>query len=137
MSQISNKLKFFLQLAKTNAFLSRRFSSQGLGFGDIAVLYYINRSPTGKIRRVDLAEAVGLTSSGVTRLLLPLEKIGVIQREINERDARVSYASLTQAGKTLLTQSLESAEVICDDLISADAAKKLEDFSAVLAGIKN
>lgn len=132
---ISKKLKFFMLLGKTNAFLARRFSSQGLGFGDVAVMYAISQAPNGKIRRVDLAEQLGLTASGVTRMLLPLEKIGVIRREVNERDARVSYAALTAAGKTLLENSLASAEVVCDDLIPDEKAKKLEELSEILTGI--
>jgi len=79
--KISNQLKFLMQLSKTEAVVSRKLSAQGLGFGDLAVLYAISAAPEGKIRRVDLAQAVGLTASGVTRLLVPLEKIGVIKRE--------------------------------------------------------
>ncbi len=37
-------------------------------------LYYLERAPGGRLRRVDLAERLGLTASGVTRSLLPLEK---------------------------------------------------------------
>ena len=124
-----------MQLAKTSAVLARRFSSQGLGFGDIAVLYCISQAPTEKIRRVDLADQLGLTASGVTRMLLPLEKIGVVKREANARDARVSYAMLTPAGKRLLAESLESAEVVCEDIIPENSAKKLEELSGLLAAI--
>jgi DNA-binding MarR family transcriptional regulator len=135
MKNLSKKLKFVFQLAKTNAVLARRFSSQGLGFGDIAVMFAISRAPEGKIRRVDLADQLGLTASGVTRMLLPLEKIGVIKRELNARDARVSFATLTTAGKRLLGESLESAELLCDDLIPEDKVKNLDELSAILVNI--
>ena len=133
--EISKKLKFFMQLSKTNAVLARRFSSQGLGFGDIAILYTISQTPNEKIRRIDLANQLGLTASGVTRILLPLEKIGVVKREANERDARVSLVALTSAGKTLLTDSLQSAEVVCDDLIPSSKTKKLEELANILEEI--
>ena len=135
MSVISKKLKLMFQIAKTDAMLSRKFSSQGLGFGDLAVLYAISTANGGKIRRIDLAEKVGLTASGVTRILIPLEKIGVVKREANARDARVSYAMLTQSGKTLLHESLESAEVVCDDLIANDKEKQLDGLHELLASI--
>jgi DNA-binding MarR family transcriptional regulator len=135
MSVISKKLKLMFQIAKTDAMLSRKFSSQGLGFGDLAVLYAISTANGGKIRRIDLAEKVGLTASGVTRILIPLEKIGVVKREANARDARVSYAMLTQSGKTLLHESLESAEVVCDDLIPNDKEKQLDGLHELLASI--
>ena len=128
---ISNKLKFLMALSKADLVLSRKFSMQGLGFGDLAVLNAIHQSPDGKIRRTDLADAVGLTASGVTRLLVPLEKIGVIRREIYERDARVSYAIMTRAGKELFENSIKQAEAKCDDLISDEQAKKI-DLAATL-----
>lgn len=135
MKEISKRLKFFFQLAKADAILARKFSSQGLGFGDMAVLYAISRAPKEKIRRVDLAEQLGLTASGVTRLLIPLEKIGVIKRDINERDARVSLATITAAGKNLLVESIESAEVVCADLFSDKKTKKLDELTEVLTEI--
>ncbi|UUZ55216.1 MarR family transcriptional regulator [Massilia sp. H-1] len=51
--------------------------------------------PGGRIRRVDLAERVSLTASGVTRTLLPLEKIGLVTRQSDPRDARVGFAVIT------------------------------------------
>ncbi len=136
MNGVSKKLKFLLQLTRASAVVSRKFSSQGLGFSDLAVLLAIRGAEGEKIRRVDLAEQLGLTASGVTRLLLPLEKIGVVKREANERDARVSYATLTAVGKRLLADSLESAEVRCDDLVASADAKKLDDFSEHLAAVR-
>jgi DNA-binding MarR family transcriptional regulator len=135
MSVISKKLALMFQIAKTDSVLSRKFSSQGLGFGDIAVLHAVSTANSGKIRRTDLAEKVGLTASGVTRILIPLEKIGVVKREANARDARVSYAMLTPSGKTLLRDSLESAEFMCDDLIPDDKAQGIDAVHGLLASI--
>ncbi len=136
MALISSKLKFIFQIGKAHAYLARRFSSQGLGFGDMAVLYQISKASGQKIRRVDLAEAVGLTASGVTRILVPLEKIGVVKRESNARDARVSFVTLTESGKELLRDSIKSAEVICDDLIPNEKSKKLEQFFEIIERMK-
>src|SRR5437762_645931 len=110
MTNISDKLKFLMLLCKTEAIISRRFNGQGLGFMDMTVLYAINQAPGGKIRRSDLAEQVGLTASGVTRLLVPLEKIGMIKRESNDRDARISYALLSTSGKEIFEDSLKWIE---------------------------
>jgi len=122
-------------MAKADAIISRKIGGQGLGFGDLAVLYAISQAPEGKIRRIDLADQVGLTASGVTRLLIPLEKIGVIKREAHERDARVSYTSLTKAGKELFTDTLKTVERKCDDLISSDYEKNLQAATKVLDSI--
>ena len=50
------------------------------------------------MRRVDLAEGLGLTPSGVTRLLDGLERQGLVAKGTCAADARVSYAVLTDAG---------------------------------------
>lgn len=129
MNTISPVLKFFLDLSKFHATVSRRFASQGLGFADIAVMYAIHQAPGGKIRRVDLANALGLTASGVTRMLLPLEKIGVIRREENDRDARVSLTVLTTSGKRMLEESLQSAEELCHEMVSHEKSFPIQEFT--------
>ncbi len=135
MTKASTTLQFFMLLSKSEAVISRKLSGQGLGFGDLAVLYAIYRAPEGKIRRIDLAEAVGLTASGVTRLLVPLEKIGIIKREAHERDGRVSYALLTRAGKELLENSLSWTEMKCEELLPKNVAKNLDHASELLKSL--
>jgi DNA-binding MarR family transcriptional regulator len=93
---MNGSLEFFLTLAKTQAVLGRRFDGKlsGLGLSEFMILYHLSVAKNEKLRRVDLAEKIGLTASGVTRILLPMEKIGLIKREINKQDARVSYTIL-------------------------------------------
>jgi DNA-binding MarR family transcriptional regulator len=82
---------------------------------------------------VDLAERVGLTASAVTRILIPLEKIGLVARQPDPRDARVSYAVLTAAGRRVLKESLETAALIAEDALGADPVPRLAAASEVLA----
>jgi DNA-binding MarR family transcriptional regulator len=84
------------------------------------------------MRRIDLAEKVGLTASGVTRLLAPMEKVGLVRREKNADDARVSEVSLAPGGKTRLENALEYAELLAEDLTPPGKAKKLEECSELL-----
>lgn len=135
MFKIGNKLKFLMLLAKTEAIIARKFSGQGLGFADLSVLYAISQAPDGKIRRIDLAESVGLTASGVTRLLLPLEKTGFIKREAHLRDGRVSYVALTKSGKEIFTDALRWAEEKCDDIIPDAQTKKLEQATEFISSL--
>lgn len=127
--EISPQLEFFLNLAKAKTVVARRFDNRlsffGLGFSDFMILYHLGTSPDGKMRRIDLAEKIGLTQSCVTRLLLPMEKIGLVKREINEHDARVSFVSLAPGGKRLLNDSIENVEVLSQDLLPQ--GKKAED----------
>jgi len=82
-------------------------SVHGLGISDYFVLNQLYIAPLQKMRRSDLAERVGLSPSGITRLLNPLEKIGLVDKELNPRDARVSLVTLSVSGK----QVYEDAKV--------------------------
>ena len=57
------------------------------------------------MRRVDLARDLGLTPSGVTRLLDGLERDGLVAKRTCDADARVTYAVLTEAGAERLERA--------------------------------
>ena len=50
------------------------------------------------MRRIDLANQLQLSPSGITRLLDRLEDQGLVGKGACKEDARVSYAILTDAG---------------------------------------
>ena len=135
MAVIKPNLQFFLELARIQAIMARRFDSRlggGLGISDFVILYHLSQADEEKMRRVDLAEKIGLTASGITRLLAPMEKIGLIQREKDVRDARVSYVMLAPGGKRLLTERLERAELLAEEVIPAAMAAEIEKLLASL-----
>jgi DNA-binding MarR family transcriptional regulator len=71
------------------------------------VLLALSDAPDRRLRRVDLAAKVLLTQSGVTRLLEPLERRGLVGRTPSPEDRRVTFASLTEAGARLLAAAAE------------------------------
>src|SRR5262245_29194064 len=74
----------------------------GLGLSDFAALHHLSEAPGYRLRRVDLAQRLALTPSGVTRLLNPLERRRLVTREEAGHDARATYAVLTNSGRTLV-----------------------------------
>lgn len=96
------------------------------------LLHYLSRAPGGRLRRVDLAERQGLTASGVTRTLLPLEKIGLVERQQDPRDARVAYAAITPTGRELLDNAVVVAEQISRDLLRSCPPAQLSEMSTAL-----
>jgi DNA-binding MarR family transcriptional regulator len=131
-------LEFCIKLSRAYATLTRRLdnalsSVHGLSFADFMILYYLERAPGGKLRRVDLAERLGLTASGVTRSLLPLEKLGLVTRQPDPRDARVGYASLSDSGNELLGYALTSVRSISQDATEQVTHEEIEVASALLA----
>ena len=85
------------------------------------------------MRRVDLAEALGLTPSAVTRSLIPLEKIGLVSRQPDPRDARVGYAMLTKTGRRVLNEALDSAELISRETVARGAVTDVRSVAKALA----
>src|SRR5690606_5123770 len=138
MKTISPALKFFLNLTMTQAVTAMTFdatlSLHSITLSDFMMLFHLSGAHEQKLRRIDLAEKVGLSASAVTRKLLPLEKIGIVQRELHERDARVSYVKLTDTGHRILFEAMESAEMAASDFYLGDD-KKLDTATSVLIGL--
>jgi DNA-binding MarR family transcriptional regulator len=93
----------FVALVRAHAMVTRRLSAQlsadhGLTLSDFEVLLRLARAPDRRMRRVDLAEQVLLTASGITRLLDGLERSGFVERAACASDRRVVYAVLTEEG---------------------------------------
>ncbi|MFT5393908.1 MAG: DNA-binding MarR family transcriptional regulator [Gammaproteobacteria bacterium] len=74
---------------------------RGISFAEYRMLHALADAPNSSASRVELARTVGLTASGVTRALRPLEKLGIVTTQKSERDARLAIASLTPAGHEL------------------------------------
>jgi len=130
-------LDFCLRLARAQALIVRRFDSilgnlHGLSFGDYQLLYHLQRAPGARLRRIDLAERLALTASGITRSLMPLEKIGLVARQADARDARVGYAVITEAGQALLIHADATAQALGQELLQDAPAEQLGALSAVL-----
>ncbi|MCE7072798.1 MarR family transcriptional regulator [Dyadobacter sp. CY327] len=136
MSTITPSLKLFLNLTTVQALITKRFdaklSSHGISLSEFLILFHLGEAPEEKMRRVDLAEKIGLTASGITRMLSPLEKLGMVKREANSRDARVSYVKLANAGKRILTDATATSELLSEQILATLRTKKLDDLSKML-----
>lgn len=135
-SKLSPALGFSLALVRASAAVSRRFDGRlgswhGISFADFGILLQLGLAPDGRLRRVDLAEQLGLTQSAVARALVPLEKIGVVSRKADPNDARVGFAALTATGRRVLADALESAELIAGE-IAPNAGASIEECSRML-----
>ena len=97
------RLESWVSFLQSHAAITRELSAQlqhehGLTLSDYEVLLRLKNTEGGMMRRVDLAEQVLLTASGITRLLEGLERSGYVRKETCSSDARVSYAKITDEG---------------------------------------
>jgi DNA-binding MarR family transcriptional regulator len=100
-------LDLCVRVGQAQAALVRRFDQalsawHGVSFEDYVVLAHLARSPHGRRPRRELGAAVGRSAADVTRLLGPLERRGLVEREANPTDARLAETSLTDAGRNLV-----------------------------------
>lgn len=137
MKFLSPEANFFLDLAKTQAVLARRFDStlSSLGLSWFTIMYHLSQARDEKMRRTDLSEKVGLTASGVTRILAPMVKIGLVRSEASDDDGRVSFISLAPGGKEKLAEAIEDLELFVEDHVPVGERRKLGEFSELLAKI--
>jgi DNA-binding MarR family transcriptional regulator len=127
-----------LRLVRAQATLVKRFDASlgglhGVSLADFTLLLRLSQAPGDRMRRVDLAETLGLTASGVTRGLVPLERIGLVRRDADARDARVAYAALTGTGRERLAEMLVTAEHVAEEIFAEPTWTKEE--AAQLAGL--
>jgi DNA-binding MarR family transcriptional regulator len=111
-NQLSSKpaLEVWLRLLRAHAAARRRLDAELQGAHGLTAVGYealllLSQAEERALRRVDLAEGLGLSPSGVTRLLDGLERDGLVTKGSCSSDARVTYAVLTDAGAERLEQA--------------------------------
>jgi len=114
--------------------VDRAVNAHGIGFSDFTLLRELSSTPEGRMRRSDLAETLGVTTSAVARQLVPLERIGVVARESNPRDARIALVVLTEAGARVVEEATviaqERSESALDRIWSRDEREQLANLLA-------
>jgi DNA-binding MarR family transcriptional regulator len=78
---------------------------QGLPLTWFDVLAQLASAPDGRLRMQELAVAIVLSKSGLTRLVDRLESAGLVERVTCPSDRRGTFAVLTVAGRQALTRA--------------------------------
>jgi DNA-binding MarR family transcriptional regulator len=80
-------------------------AAHGLPLSSYEVLLSLAAAPERRLRMIELAEALIVSQSGVTRLVDRLERSGLVRRERCPTDARGLFAVLTDAGLAALAEA--------------------------------
>ena len=142
-----SSLAAILRLLRAQSFVEARVdpglgSVHGLALRELMLLMQLDQAPLGRLRRVDLAGRLNVSQSTVTRMALPLEKLGFVRREADPRDARVGYVVLTKAGHQRVAEARLTLERMAAGLFRdrwsdeeiATLASLLGRFTAALPG---
>jgi DNA-binding MarR family transcriptional regulator len=105
--------------------IDQNLSVHGISFSEFLVLHHLQAAPHMTMRRIDLAECVGLSASGITRLVNPMQKNHLVEKEVNARDARVSLVRLSETGEELYSYAMVSFEHCSDDLLKPLSNKQV------------
>src|SRR5688500_19493117 len=94
VEQREQQFEAWKRFLRAHAALTRQLSADlvaehGLTINDYEVLLHLSSADERRLRRVDLAERVILTASGITRLLEGLEHGGYVERDSCPSDRRV------------------------------------------------
>jgi DNA-binding MarR family transcriptional regulator len=100
-------------LLRTHAQLVRELDAElsaahGLPLSSYEVLLKLAGAAGGRMRMSEIADAVLLSRSGLTRLIDRLDREGLVQREACHDDARGQWAVLTERGRSRFTEAQQT-----------------------------
>jgi DNA-binding MarR family transcriptional regulator len=141
----SQAITAFARLMRAHALLRRELETEvltphGLTVNDLEALLHLSREEGHRLRRIDLAERLTLSPSGVTRLLDGLQAAGLVTKAACSSDARVTYAVLTERGAETL-EELRTAHVelllsLFNGSLDEDEIAQLAELLGRLPGVE-
>src|SRR5438445_1504859 len=108
-------------------------AQHGLTARDYEVLLFLAQAPDRHLPMSELAEQTMLTRSGITRLIDGLQRSGLVKREACASDARISYATLTDAGlEKLRSAGRTHAESVHEVFLQHFSEEEIEELGRLL-----
>jgi DNA-binding MarR family transcriptional regulator len=115
-----------LVTSKISKRIEGQLSIHGVSLTEYLIMSHLNSSVLKTMRRIELAEHVGISASGVTRLIAPMEKLHIVEKEANPRDARQSLVKLSETGQQLFNDCRASFEDSAGQLMGNLTAQEVE-----------
>jgi DNA-binding MarR family transcriptional regulator len=137
------RLATWTRFLKAHSAISRQLerdlaAGHALTLSDYDVLLQLSHAPDQRLRPVEIARAVLLTRSGITRLIQGLERAGYVERMECPGDARGFLVALTPPGLELVrrarTTHLERVAELFSDRYSDDELETLAELLERLPG---
>lgn len=104
----------------------------GIGLVEYMVLMNLANSPNHSLRRIDIADSISRTASAITRMLMPMEKIGLVEKESSARDARVSLVKITKAGLEVFENASLTLNGKAESVLKGLSKKQANDLLGLL-----
>jgi DNA-binding MarR family transcriptional regulator len=118
------RVQLFALLLETNARLSRSLGAEledtcALPLAWFDVLLQLRKSPDGRLKMNQIADAIVHSTGGTTRLIDRLEEAGLVARQLCPSDRRAIHVAITDAGNTKLNEAFEVHLVYLEEHLTA------------------
>ena len=98
-AELSAWRAFLRSHATVSRSLERALEGSDLTLAGYGVLVVLSEAPDERLRLHEIAERIGLTKSGLSRLIDRLEARGLVERHACDLDKRGQFAVVTPAGR--------------------------------------
>jgi DNA-binding MarR family transcriptional regulator len=112
-------------------------ASTGIPVSWFEVLLRLARSERHELRMAELARQVGLSTSGLTRLVDRIEEAGYVRREACPTDRRGANAVLTDEGDALLRKAVPPHLDSLDAHVAQPLGAKLDTLTDLLRTLRD
>ena len=103
----TNALRLLQAADDFRAGLAGEFSAvHGISVNEFLLMLHLERSVSSRLSRVELAKRMHVSASTITRMAAPMEKIGLVDRQVDDRDARLAFVVITEAGREKLSEAI-------------------------------
>jgi len=103
---VKNALRLLQAAEEIKTRLSGEFSAiHGISVNEFFLLLHLERNEKNRLSRTELAKRMHVNASTITRMATPMEKLGIVEKQLDQRDARLAYVALTNAGSTKLNEA--------------------------------
>lgn len=86
----------------------------------------------GRVKVSDLADALHLSRPGITRSCKSMEKLGMIEKTVNEEDRRIVYVSLTEKGTEYYFRYIERYYRQLSERLRKYEGKRLDEMMVLM-----
>lgn len=132
--EILQSLKLFIVLSRAYRAVSDQVNKSIHSFGvnptEFAVLELLYHKGDQPLQQI--GEKILLASGSITYVIDKLEKKGLIVRKACEKDRRVTYASITEKGKTFIENVFPQHEQTIHETLAGLTAEEKEQAISLL-----
>ncbi len=97
----------------------------------------LSATMVGGVRASDVAEALRLHKSTMSRTITVLERLGLVQREPSEQDARALDLSLTPRGRASLDAAVSARRRRVSEALGRWSVQDVDDLARLLAHLND